>query len=248
MSAPLVLVTRPDTVSAALTDRLAQAGLVPLALPVIDIVPDPARLDRLAGELAGCDWLVAVSPSAVSVCADVLQTLPPALKLAAVGAGTARALSALTGRPVLFPTHGNDSEALLACSELADLHDRRFLVVKGRGGRPLLTETLAARGARVVSIDAYERRPRPVDRAALAAALAAHPRAGAVVTSREIANALRDAVGEALWASLQSIVHIVPHERVADRLRQLGVHDVLTTSAGDDGIVAALIEWFATHD
>ncbi|VEB39673.1 uroporphyrinogen-III synthase [Chromobacterium violaceum] len=72
-------------------------------------------------------------------------------RLACVGAASARRLADLSGRPVLHPTAGSDSEALLALPELADASGQRWLIVRGQGGRPLLADTLAARARKWAS-------------------------------------------------------------------------------------------------
>ena len=122
------------------------------------------------------------------------------------------------------------------------------MIAKGHGGRPWLAENLARRGARVVPLALYRRRKLTPDPSALQAALAVHPQAAVLVTSTEIAEAWRQAAGDALWPSLQSIMHIAPHPRIAERLTALGVMRVKTTGAGDDAVIDALTDWFLRHD
>src|SRR6185295_12379471 len=66
---------------------------------------------------------------------------------------------------VIAPQSGADSEALLAAPELADVTGKRVLIVRGEGGRALLGNMLAARGATVNYAECY-RRVRPVADAA----------------------------------------------------------------------------------
>lgn len=245
---PLVVNTRPAGQAAGLNARLAAAGFAIHAMPLQQLQPLPAGLAQLAAAVRTADWLVCVSPSAADLAAPVLADLPPAVRLAAVGAPTARRMGALAGRAVLYPPAGSDSEALLACPELAAPTGRTVLIFKGEGGRPLLGDTLAARGARVERIDGYRRIPAAIDWPAFDAALAAHPRRALLVTSSEAAGWLFELAGEGRRATLQSAVILAPHPRIAAQLRQRGARDVLTTPPGDDATVAALTEWFAQHD
>ncbi len=245
---PLVVNTRPAGQAAGLDARLTAAGFDVHAMPLQQLEPLPDGPARLAGAVRAAHWLICVSPSAADLAAPVLTTLPPTVRLAAVGAPTARRMAALAGRAVLCPAAGNDSEALLACPELADPAGQTVAIFKGEGGRPLLGDALAARGARVERIDGYRRIPAAIDWPAFDAALAAHPRWALVVTSSEAAGWLFDLAGEGRRATLQSAVILAPHPRIAAQLRQLGGRDVLTTPAGDDATVAALTEWFAQHD
>ncbi|WP_369666049.1 uroporphyrinogen-III synthase [Thioalkalicoccus limnaeus] len=151
--------TRPAAQADGLCDRIAAAGGRPIRLPVLAIAPapDPTSLRPLLAE----DWdlLVFVSRNAVEQALPLFpdQRLPTASRLVAVGQATAQALVAAGRAPDLVPSERYDSEALLAFPALADLRGQRVLIVRGDGGRALLGETLAARGAEVVFAEVYRR-------------------------------------------------------------------------------------------
>ena len=100
------------------------------------------------------DWTVYTSANAVESSLRQLPR-PTRSKIAAVGRGTARALAAHGLAVEAIPTTTADSEGLLALDCFADLRGQRVLILKGRGGRPLLREELARRGAEVVTGDVY---------------------------------------------------------------------------------------------
>lgn len=54
-----------------------------------------------------------------------------------------------------------DSEALLAHPVMKSIQGESIVIVKGCGGRDLLTKTLRSRGAKVESVDVYQRVPAP---------------------------------------------------------------------------------------
>ncbi|MCW3480802.1 uroporphyrinogen-III synthase [Neisseriaceae bacterium JH1-16] len=242
-----VLVTRPAAQGVALAARLAAAGAMPLAFPLLEIVPQPAALAALPGLAERADWLVFVSPSAIDVTWPALADHPVSAKLACVGAPSARRLAALAGRPVLHPASGADSTALLAEAALSDVAGQRVLIVRGVGGRAELAEGLAARGATVEFAEVYRRVDATPDWAAFDSAAAAGTLVAACVTSIEIAERLFSLAGRPREATLQSLLYSVPHARIAERLAQLGARHVVTTPAGDDALVDGLSEWFQRH-
>lgn len=237
MSGPLVLVTRPAAQCAALTARLAAAGYTPQPFAPLELVPDPAALARLPAQLADADWLIPVSPGAVDILFSIPQlALPATLRLACVGRGSAARLAEFSGRPVLHPAAGSDSEALLALPELQALDGARVLIVRGDSGRALMADTLAARGAEVAFAALYRRVPVDPGWALLAAEQTV---AALVVTASEIATALFASAPPARrdWLARQRFVAL--HPRVGECLYALGAGQVTVAARADD---VALVE------
>ncbi|MGQ0655412.1 MAG: uroporphyrinogen-III synthase, partial [Betaproteobacteria bacterium] len=139
-----VVVTRPRALAKGLAARIEAAGGRAILFPAIEIesLPAPASLQHVAEY----DLVVFISPTSIAMAAPHAKGLAQA-RLAAVGAGTRQALEQHAGRPVLAPAAAGDSEALLALPELADVSGRRVLIVRGEGGRALLGDALASRGA-----------------------------------------------------------------------------------------------------
>jgi uroporphyrinogen-III synthase len=161
------------------------------------------------------------------------------LKLLAVGQGTARALHDLGILNILTPSDGFDSEALLALPELTHVADKKILIIRGDGGRPLLGDTLKSRGAQVHFAECYRRLPPPLP---LSALIAAQPDA-LTVTSSEAVSYLHDLLNEQNKAPLQALPLFAPHPRIAAAAVHLGWSDVITTDSGDDGLLSGLVAW-----
>jgi uroporphyrinogen-III synthase len=164
-----VLVTRPAAQAEGLCRLIAAAGGRALRLPTIEIEPpaDPAAATTLLAQR--WDVVIFISRNAVD---GALALAPEALrssgaKLAAVGRATAGAMDQAGLPPTLVPGAGFDSEALLALPALDAVAGQRVLIVRGEGGRALLGETLAARGAEVRYAEVYRRAAATVDVAAL---------------------------------------------------------------------------------
>jgi len=237
-----VVVTRPRELADSLAGAIARRGGRPMLFPAIAIeeLPPPGALRRVPG----FQLVVFVSPSAVRVALRALGQWPAGVAAAAIGAGTRRELERLGVRDVIAPQGGADSEALLATPELADVAGKQVLIVRGEGGRALLGNTLAARGATVEYAECY-RRVRPV---ADAAPLIADWRHGLVhavtVSSAEGLDNFLAMTADDGRGLLAGMPLFVPHPRIASHARNQGVPEVIVSGPGDDELVERLVAYF----
>jgi uroporphyrinogen-III synthase len=245
-----VLVTRPAPQAAALAQAIQAAGGAAFVFPALAIaaVP-PEALSAPLVRLREADIAIFISPSAAQFgMAAILAGggLSPSTEILAVGPGTARALQAQGIRAVITPD-GQDSEALLALRQLADVAGKRVVIVRGVGGRPLLADTLAARGAQVDFLECYRRALPRADVAPLLARWQAGGIDAVTVTSAETLANLATLLGE---AGAQLLLHtplFAPHEKIAEAARRFGVVHVIATPGGDAGLVDGLINWFRNN-
>ena len=153
-----VLVTRPAVQAEPLCAWIQANQGRPVRFPAMEIFPriDQASRRRLAAA-DSFDLLIFVSTNAVH---HAIEHLPAGgiRQAAAVGAATARALADAGFTDVLTPRTTADSDGLLALPEMRSVKGKRILIIRGTGGRPLLGDTLAGRGAGVVYAEVYERR------------------------------------------------------------------------------------------
>lgn len=242
-----VLVTRPAAQAGSLCARIAELGGTPVCFPLIEILPpeETSAFERTAAAFDDYDLAFFVSPNAVQYGLDGLlahRPWPAGLKVATVGQGSAQALRARGFAEVIVPAAGFDSEAVLALPEFgADaVNGRRVLILRGDGGRPLLGDTLRARGARVDYLNCYRRRaPTRLPRALLACAQAGELHAISLTSSKAVGNllALLDPDGMRL---LSGIPVFAPHPRIAEHARKAGFSTVFETPPADEGLVQAL--------
>ncbi len=152
--------------------RRAAAALGARILPLSTL--RLAALDAgvaLAAALA-CDLIVFTSPASVRFAArqPPLRSRPGQRWLA-VGAGTAAALRRSGVRDVVAPDGRADSESLLALPALEHVAGRDIGLITAPGGRGVIAETLAHRGARLHLAPVYRREAAPPRRDRLRAAL-----------------------------------------------------------------------------
>jgi uroporphyrinogen-III synthase len=148
----------------------------------------------------------------------------------------------------VMPTPINhDSEALLALPQLQEVAGKRVVIVRGVGGRALLADTLAARGAVVHFMECYRRVRPQADAAPLLARWQAGRIDAVTVTSAETLHNLAALLGEAGASLLAATPLFAPHEKIAEAARRFGIAHVIATPGGDAGLVDGLINWFRNN-
>ena len=248
-----ILVTRPAGQAQGLMDKLAALGARPLHFAAVEIVEphDIAGLKAVVADLAAFDWAIFISPNAVTRAFNLMQgwgqAWPPKVRMAAIGRGSARELQRLGFRDILVPDGRFDSESLLSMSPLQDMQDQRVVVFRGEGGRELLGDTLAARGARVRYAECYRRAAPSADISGLLRAWARHGLDAVIVTSVEGLHHLYDALGQVGRQWLTKTPLVVVGTRQRDACRALGLQGPLIVAAGadDETLIAALCSWHA---
>lgn len=244
-----VLVTRPAGSWPALSERFAGTGIViETAATTTQVEPaDPrpgdaalARLDRFA-------WLVVTSGQGVKALVLKLAsrgvgTLPAALRVAAVGPATARALEG-TGIPVALVADDARSEGLASSLLPRLVAGDRVLVVRPEGGPGLLAAALRAGGARVEEAPLY--RTVASDRARDLADAAIAGRYDAVAfTAPSSLDLWLDAAGErrgALVAALSRVARIAIGPTTAAHLDARGLPPREVAKAPDEASIGEAI-------
>jgi uroporphyrinogen-III synthase len=155
-----VLVTRPNQRASGLCQLIEQAGGTALHFATIEITEptDTRSRDFVRDHLSDFSLAIFISPTAVEQTLDYFNGLPDDIRIAAIGSKTAHALES-HGQPIAIKPDGHDTEALLAHPQLQtdQVTGRKVVIFRGEGGRPLLRDTLQARGAEVFYADMYRR-------------------------------------------------------------------------------------------
>ena len=244
------MITRPRELAVRLSARVRAASGRPIVFPALEIAQptDLQAVRQLIGRLEQFDIAIFVSPTAVSRGLALIRaqrTLPPGLRIAAIGPGSARELQRLGIANVLVSDRGADSEALLELTELADMRGRSAVIFRGAGGRALIADTLTQRGASVEYAECYRRlRPSTATDTLLDAWNRGEVHA-VTVTSREALSNLLAMLGMAGSERLRATPLFVPHERVARAARELGIAEIVVSGPGDEALVSALLGYFS---
>lgn len=236
-----VLVTRPVAQAGPLCEQLAAAGAEPVPFPVMTIrFLDPVRWPA---PLESFDHALFVSANAVAAfCAQAGgQPWPAGVKTLAIGRRTATAMAA-AGIPVdLAAPSPFTSEALLALPDLQRLTDCSIVILRGRGGRELIPDTLRARGARVEAVELYARDLPEVDATPLLQRWRKHGMDAVLVTSNAILDNLLTLLGERGRELLRRTPLIVPSERTRAYASSRGCERIrVADNATDAAMISAL--------
>lgn len=245
-----VVLTRPAGQAGQLAALISAAGGEPVLFPTLEILEatDLRPFFALIDRLDAFDLAIFISANAVNKALALVQarrSWPAGLRVATVGRGSERALHRHGFDAVIAPTRGFDSEALLDLPELKDVAGKRVVIFRGEGGRELLAETLAARGAAIEYAECYRRGRPKADAAPLLALWGRHEIDAFIVTSSEALANLGEMLGETGRQCLKTTPLFVPHERIAAAARALGVETVVLTGPGDEGLVTGLAFFFA---
>ncbi len=156
-----ILVTRARHQAGQLSIELKKLGAEPIEVPAIEIVPPESftALDAALRDPQQFDWLIVTSANAARAIRERCATLgiAPAglshLKIAAIGAPTARALGE-AGLSVSITPKQYVAESLLD-SLGQQAANARVLIVRAAVARDIIPDTLTQQGARVTIADAY---------------------------------------------------------------------------------------------
>jgi uroporphyrinogen III methyltransferase/synthase len=175
-----VVVTRARPQAGALARLLEEQGAEVILFPTIAIAspPDPTALAEAVARAGHYDWIVFTSANGVRAFLAELDArggdlrVLAGVRLAAIGPETAAELGRHLLRPAVVAAEYRAEGLLAALGD--DLAGQRVLVPRAAGARPVLPETLAARGAHVDEVIAYQAVPPPdADVEGMRAALAA---------------------------------------------------------------------------
>lgn len=226
-----VVITRPAGTASALARRVRALGGVPLLLPGLALrgaADAAAACSGLRAALAA-ELVVFTSPAAVRHAA-VLLPLRTAATVLAVGQGTARALRRHGIAAPLTPRR-QDSEGLLEHPALDDLHGRQVALIGAPGGRGVLREQLAARGARLHELHVYRRVPPRLDRRHVEALLRLPASARVLLSSAEALHNLQQLLPAAAWTRLCAATAVTSSERLATAARAAGFQRIVTAAS-----------------
>ncbi len=245
-----IVITRPAGEAQRLAALTRDAGGEPLLFPVIEIhdALDPQPLEEAIAHLDEIDVAIFISPSAVDKALPRItaqRALPARLHCAAIGPGGARALARCGVQTVTIPTDRYDSESLLATNFMRDVQGKRIAIFRGDGGRELLRDTLAARGASVHTVTCYRRVQPALDAAPLLQAWARGTVAAVILTSSEGLRNLCAMIGAAGAAYLRDTLVVVPHPRIALAAQALGLLRVVVSDAGDEALMRTVVSHVA---
>lgn len=242
-----VVITRPREQAGPLAELVTRSGGVPVLYPTIEIraLPLDARAG-LAESVAEADWAIFISAHAVRHGLDHIHAAGADLgstPVASIGGATTGALRKAGVRVRLECPSPPGSESLLATPEMQQVAGLKICIVRGRGGRELLGETLRRRGAAVNYVECYERyRPQAPATPLLEAVKSGN---GAVIVTTSV-NGLQNLLAMAAGREQDVILSatlVVAGERQRTEARRLGWRGEVAAArdAGNTAVMETLL-------
>jgi len=250
LSGKRILITRPRSQAAALIDRLAGLGAVPVIFPTIEIseMEDNSHLDRAIAALRDYAWVIFTSANGVAAFWRRLEAMGKdtrvfeGIRTAAIGPATASALSRRGVQPDFIPSEFI-AEAIVP--GLGDVRGQRILLPRAEIARPALVNELEKLGAFPDEIAVYRTllaaRPGPHELQELAQGIDA-----ATFTSSSTVRNFMEILGEDAPRLLHGAVIACIGPITAETAHALGLSvDVISTVYTADGLVNALLEYYS---
>ena len=159
-----LVVTRSQGQASELSSKLEKLGAEVIGLPLIEISRsiDSRTRDDVFAEIASYDWLVFSSPNGVRYFFEAFfETFSDIrslgfLRIAAVGASTAKEIQKFFVAPDLIPPEANAESLAEELVKTDSLDSAKVLVVSGNIGREILVEKLSEARAIVDRFEVYK--------------------------------------------------------------------------------------------
>ena len=239
-----VALTRPVGKSEPLSELLTAQGIGSVICPVLQL--DAVSVsDTASAMVAEAELAIFVSPDAVGFFHSLDIALPSHCQVLAVGQGTAKALQDKLAVKAKYPQQA-DSEGLLALPELAQVEGKRVLLVKGKGGRTLIANTLKSRGAILDNLVVYQRTPIKANSDSWLDHWRSQQITGIVITSNTAADAIFNVQDTVCKDWLQGNTFFVVSQRTADYLQHtyhiIPSHIVVCPGPDNQAIAATIAD------
>lgn len=247
LAASMILVARPDVGGQDLCAAIESAGGKAIHFPTIAFAPprDEQLFEQMVHAMGDHDWIIFNSPQAVRATVVAMRRMWPhfadTVKLAAVGAGTARALKEAGYIVNIIPEQEWSSEGLLALPEFADVAGQKIMIVRGEGGRELLEKVLQERRARVSSCVAYQRVLPHVSDEICTNLFKTNQINAVVAGSFATVSNLKLLLGKNDWPQLFSIPLIVMSDRVKELAAREGFQTIWVAATASNQAVLDLL-------
>ncbi len=181
-------------------------------------------------DLVTVDQAIFISGNAVKYCFKTLAehklTWPSSIEVIAVGQATAQNLMNHGIRVNSVPSHAT-SEDLLTLAAMQKIKGKIVLLVKGEGGRTLISETLQARGAHLISLAVYRRVMPAHEQQDLHSIWQDNAVDIILFTSQQAMNNIFTLLGKNAHTWLCNKPCLVISERLAKLASLLGIHTVI---------------------
>ncbi|MCK5829229.1 MAG: uroporphyrinogen-III synthase [Methylococcales bacterium] len=242
-----LLVTRPKRQAESLCRLIDQQGWKSIRFPTLEIVAlENNKINQQLEVINQYRWLIFISANAVNFALSANDGTIEHFKkssIAAVGKATEKALHSIGLSVSLIPDAHFNSEGLLATKEMINVRGQACLIIRGKGGRETLANSLRERGAKVDYMEVYTREKPEYNDSNIADMLRQGTLNIITITSGEGLNNLMAMIAEELHDKLVSVPIIVISHRIKKIAEKIGFkHISVTEKPGDTAIIETAIK------
>lgn len=240
------LVCRPEPQAQSLAEQIISRQGQAQVLPMLDISPldENQSMMNVLLNLDRYDRIIVTSRAAAKYGGELIGQYWPQLPAHpgwyAIGKATADALSVYSVHATIA-NNGNNSEALLSLPDFESVSDEHILIIKGRGGRTMLGNTLRNRGSNLAFLEVYQRLCPQYQPETLVTLLETRRINVILCGSAETVTNLGVYLPESRRAGYPLVV---PGERVRQHALALGFREVYCAAGADN---QAIVSTLATH-
>lgn len=225
-----VLNTRPHHQAHLLKQTIEALGATTIECPALEILPSANDWDKSLSFPLPYDLVFFISTNAVHYFFERIPASlwPKTMLTLAIGPSTLQAL--LKKDIVAQQSAGTTTESLLQLPCLQQLRSQRALIIKGKGGRTLLAQTLLSKHASVNELVVYERALPTISPLFIKEIWQDDGIDIILFTSQQSMEQVFTLFGKAAYAWLQNKPCLVVSQRLANIAHEMGVKRVFITS------------------
>lgn len=232
-----VIITRPAGTGTVLANKVRALGGAPLLLPGLSLraAPDPQHARTQWLQAQHDDVLIFTSPAAVRYALALAPMQKAHGAVIAVGRTTARALQR-HGINAQVPASRQDSEGVLALPPLQHPRGKRVALVGAPGGRGLMQQQMAERGATLREVHVYRRAASRLTRHHHQAVQQVPAVSCVLLSSAQALQNLQGQLPATAWARLCQAIAVVSSERIEAAARAAGflrIHRAASANQAD---------------
>lgn len=241
-----IVVTRPRELASKMAASLREQGAEVLELPSVSteaVTPNPA-LDLALENIAQYQWLALTSPTGVRIFLEHLRRARYdirrlySVRLAAIGAATAREMQSYGLQPALVP----EKYSAAALGAALAREGGRILLARARDGSPDLTEALAAEGVMFDDIPLYNTQTVRGDAPRIAALINAGDIDYVAFTSASTVHGFVNLMGDCDFTKVRAACIGASTEKAA---KAYGMVTRTARQAAISSLTTLMIEWNA---
>ena len=241
-----ILVTRPKHQAETLCRLIGQQGWNAIRFPTLEIVAVKKNVIKQQIEtIEQYQWLIFISANAVNFALSTNDGKIEPFRnraIAAVGKATEKSLQSAGLSVDLVPETHFNTEGLLATKEMNQVKGKSCLIIRGRGGREILANSLRERGAKVDYLEVYTREKPVCSNSSVIDMLQQNKLNAITITSGDALKNLWAMVGEQMQDKLVTVPLIVISNRIKGLAEKYKFkHIAVTENPGDTAIIKTVI-------